>query len=86
MAEGNLSLLQVADLARNFSNEVPVPNLGDGAWHMLTLTSQPDGSLGYRMYVDGTLVGQLNGNQTYVGEHLTTMRFMQRGDQDAHDN
>ena len=53
---------------------------------MLTLTSQPGGSLGYRMYVDGTLVGQLNGKQTYIGEHLTTMHFMQRGYQDAHDN
>ena len=62
-------MLQVADLARNLSNEAPVPDLGDGAWHMLTLTSQPDGSLGYRMYIDGTLAGQLNGNQSYVGKH-----------------
>lgn len=34
---------------------------------MLSLTSQPDGSLGYRMYVDGVLAGQMEGNQTYVG-------------------
>ena len=62
-------MLQVANLARNFSNEAPIPYLGDGAWHMLTLTSQPDGSMGYRMYIDGALSGQLNGNQSYVGKH-----------------
>ena len=62
-------VLQVANLARNFSNEAPNPYLGDGAWHMLTLTSQPDGSMGYRMYIDGALSGQLNGNQSYVGKH-----------------
>ena len=34
---------------------------------MLSLTSQPDGSLGFRMYVDGALAGQMEGNQTYIG-------------------
>ena len=66
--------MQVANLARNFSNEAPIPDLNDGAWHMLTLTSQPDGSLGYRMYIDGTLEGQLDGNQSYIGEHPTVAK------------
>lgn len=34
-------------------------NVSDGAWHMLTLTTLPDGSKGFRMYVDGALAGQL---------------------------
>ena len=59
--------LQVANLARNFTHGAPIPDLKDGSWHMLSLTSQPDGSLGYRMYVDGALAGQMDGNQTYVG-------------------
>ena len=71
--------LQVANLARNFTNGAPIPDLKDGGWHMLSLTSQPDGSLGFRMYVDGALAGQMAGNQTYVGVLLsflcaTTMR------------
>ena len=61
-------LLQVANLARNFTTTAPIPDLKDGGWHMLTLTSQPDGGLGYRMYVDGILAGQMQTNQTYMGE------------------
>ena len=57
----------MANLARNFTRGAPIPDLKDGSWHMLSLTSQPDGSLGYRMYVDGVLAGQMEGNQTYVG-------------------
>lgn len=60
----------MANLARNFTNAAPIPDLKDGSWHMLTLTSQPDGSLGYRMYVDGALAGQMDDNQTYVGQLL----------------
>lgn len=71
----------MANLARNFSSEAPTPNLGDGAWHMLTLTSQPDGSLGYRMYTDGTLAGQLNGNLSYVGKHQASIS---KGDPGKH--
>ncbi|CAK0785312.1 hypothetical protein CVIRNUC_008519 [Coccomyxa viridis] len=58
---------RVANLARNFTRGAPIPDLKDGSWHMLSLTSQPDGSIGYRMYVDGLLAGQMEGNQTYVG-------------------
>ena len=63
--------LQVANLARNFTHTAPIPDLKDGGWHMLSLTSQPDGSLGFRMYVDGALAGQMAGNQTYVGMLLS---------------
>ena len=66
--------MQVANLARNFTNQAPIPKLKDGAWHMLTLTSQPDGSLGYRMYIDGMLGGQMNGNQTYIGDHAWLLK------------
>ena len=57
--------LQVANLARNFTMTAPIPDLKDGGWHMLSLTSQPDDSLGFRMYVDGVLAGQMAGKQTY---------------------
>lgn len=41
----------------------------DGQWHMVTLTSQPDGSKGYRLYVDGALVNELSANTTtYTGD------------------
>lgn len=33
--------------------------LYDGAWHMATVTSQPDGSKGYRLFLDGTLVNEV---------------------------
>jgi hypothetical protein len=52
-------------------------------WHMLTLTSQPDGSSGYRMYVDGQLAAQMNNNQTYIGRatsffaHSNALNFSQ---------
>lgn len=31
------------------------PTLHDGKWHMITLTSKPDGSKGFRLYMDGEL-------------------------------
>jgi len=34
-------------------------NLSDGAWHHLALTTWPDGSRGYRMYVDGKMAAVL---------------------------
>jgi hypothetical protein len=35
------------------------PNITDSRWHMLTLTTQPDGGKGYQMYIDGNLVAQM---------------------------
>lgn len=60
-------VLQVSNLARNFTHTAPIPDLKDGGWHMLSLTSQPDDSLGFCMFVDGALAGQMAGNQTYIG-------------------
>lgn len=58
----------MADLARNATNRgPPYPKLQDMRWHMLTLTSQPDGTNGYRMYVDSKLAGQMLENGTYIG-------------------
>ncbi|GLC41484.1 hypothetical protein PLESTM_001201000 [Pleodorina starrii] len=34
-------------------------NLTDGQWHMLTISSQPGGGRGWRMYVDGSLAVQI---------------------------
>jgi hypothetical protein len=39
--------------------EPPFPLL-DGNWHMLSITSQPQGGPGYRMYLDGQLAADLN--------------------------
>ncbi|EIE21984.1 hypothetical protein COCSUDRAFT_56427 [Coccomyxa subellipsoidea C-169] len=59
---------EVSNLARNATNRgPPYPSLQDMRWHMLTLTSQPDGSNGYCMYVDGKLAGQMQENATYIG-------------------
>ena len=53
---------------RNASNAGPAtPDLRDGRWHMISLSSQPDGSSGFRMYVDGTLAGEMAANATYDG-------------------
>jgi hypothetical protein len=35
------------------------PNITDSRWHMLTLTTQPDGGKGYQMYIDGDLVAEM---------------------------
>jgi hypothetical protein len=62
--------VQVADTQRNASNAGPPnPDLRDQQWHMVTLSSQPDGSFGFRMYIDGALAGQMAANQTYTGVH-----------------
>jgi len=33
--------------------------LYDGGWHMATVTSQPGGGKGYRLFLDGTLVNEV---------------------------
>lgn len=33
--------------------------LYDGAWHMATVTSQPEGGKGYRLFLDGLLVNEV---------------------------
>ena len=43
----------------NGPRQIPFPVL-DGKWHMLTITSEPQGGQGYRMYVDGQLAADLN--------------------------
>lgn len=40
----------------------------DGQWHMLTLSTQPFGYAGYRLFLDGKLAGQLDGNSVPVGK------------------
>ncbi|BDA48704.1 hypothetical protein COCOBI_12-3860 [Coccomyxa sp. Obi] len=42
--------------ARNQLNTNPVD---DGAWHMMTVTTHPDGSRGFLVYVDGNLAASL---------------------------
>ena len=42
------------------------PSLFDGDWHMATLTSQPGGGRGYRMYLDGQLAGEVAEGRSYV--------------------
>ena len=60
--------LQVANAARNASDLAHrVPDLQDGAWHMVTLSAQPGGGKGFRMYIDGALTAQMLPNMTYEG-------------------
>ena len=37
----------------------PRPALADGEWHMVTLTTLPEGGKGYELYVDGTRRGEI---------------------------
>jgi len=46
--------------------EPPFPLL-DGNWHMLSITSQPQGGPGYRMYLDGQLAADLNAQNVPPG-------------------
>lgn len=34
-------------------------NVSDGYWHMITLTTLPEGGKGYQLYVDGMLAGEV---------------------------
>ena len=38
----------------------PRPALADGEWHMVTLTTLPEGGKGYELYVDGTRRGEID--------------------------
>lgn len=38
----------------------------DGAWHMATVTTQPDASTGFVLYVDGRIAGNMH-QGTYAG-------------------
>ncbi|KAF5839091.1 hypothetical protein DUNSADRAFT_1636 [Dunaliella salina] len=37
----------------------PATNVTDGAWHMLTVTTFPETTRGFQLYVDGELAGQV---------------------------
>ncbi|GAB4817823.1 hypothetical protein N2152v2_004869 [Parachlorella kessleri] len=39
--------------------------LMDGQWHMVTLSSQPTGGRGFRLYIDGQLVNQMKEGVSY---------------------
>jgi hypothetical protein len=41
-------------------------SLFDGSWHMATVTSQPGGGKGYRLYIDGQLAGEVAEGRSYV--------------------
>ena len=45
------------------------PNpMADGQWHMVTVTTQPDSSTGFLMFLDGVEVGNMVAGN-YTGEH-----------------
>ncbi len=50
-------------MPRMHAPRAPAPglaaNVTDGSWHMLTLTTRPDGARGYQLYVDGILDNQM---------------------------
>ncbi|CAG9467585.1 unnamed protein product [Pedinophyceae sp. YPF-701] len=45
----------------------PAVNVTDGLWHMYTLSTQPAGSAGYRVYIDGELAGDINPSLQSLG-------------------
>ncbi|KAK2080285.1 hypothetical protein QBZ16_000138 [Prototheca wickerhamii] len=40
----------------------------DGLWHMLTVSSIPGGGKGFRLFVDGSLVNEIKGNETFMSD------------------
>lgn len=71
----------MANAARNASDLARrVPDLQDGAWHMVTLSSQPGGGKGFRMYIDGALTAQMLPNTTYNSAWLAQGMRNVRGD------
>ena len=65
-------------VAAYFGSDTRLPGferhfLGDGLWHMATLTTlsdDPEGLRGHAMYLDGALVALQRANQVYAGQHL----------------
>lgn len=44
-------------------------NFEDGAWHQVTITTNPGGQPGYNLYIDGHLAGKVTANSTDVLGH-----------------
>ena len=71
-------------VAAYFDNQTRLPGyerhfLGDGLWHMATLTTlshDPHGMQGHAMYLDGVMVAMQEADQLYTGElsHSNTLR------------
>lgn len=38
---------------RGSSDAAPCADVNDGSWHMVTVTTHPNNSLGYSLYLDG---------------------------------
>lgn len=41
-------------------------NVSDGAWHMVSITTQTDGSRGFLLYIDGQMAGMLHRDPSLV--------------------
>lgn len=60
------------------ANNIATPQLtggnpmSDGKWHMVTVTTQPDLSTGFLLYLDGDAVGEMR-RGTYAGKEANTM-------------
>ena len=63
--------LQVSNTARTGgASQQQSANLADGQWHMVTLTTHPEGGKGFQLYVDGSLAGQMIPGIQYTGISL----------------
>jgi hypothetical protein len=57
---GNVAFLDSDGMVSyNGPRSIPHVNLADKEWHMITVTTIPNGGKGYRIYVDGALTGEL---------------------------
>eukprot|EP00884_Botryococcus_braunii_P015271 jgi/Botrbrau1/2427/Bobra.0395s0049.1 len=67
---------RVADNTARPSAAQARPRPGDGNWHMVSVTSQPDGGRGYRLYLDGVFKSEVSERAQYQGDngiaYLTT--------------
>ena len=45
----------------------------DGKWHMVTVTTQPDLSTGFLLYLDGVVAGEMKSG-LYTGKEAVTMQ------------
>ena len=67
-SDGSVSIIG----ERNVTDHVDIE---DGDWHMITITTQPSGKKGYRIYIDGELAAATpnqKGLARFVGIQIQT--------------
>ncbi|GMH45693.1 hypothetical protein BSKO_13656 [Bryopsis sp. KO-2023] len=58
------------DVSVTVKNEdaIPVVDISDKSWHMVTVSTRPDLKNGYSLYMDGELAGEMEEGEIYPGD------------------